>query len=359
MFRKRREGSPVRDLSGVPVGRSPWEVWPEDYYPDWRMRVRKEGVPAVVRSLGECSEREARERARAEFAIVERSVFDERARALMEREKRCAALGEIFARYRKMYVDGRPVAEAETRRRVISSCRRFVAVALGWAPAVGVTRIDDGDELAERIEGLDSREVFTFEMAQRYFAACQGGRFDHTRRERVNLVYNQRLTSARQLFSSRATAFCYKGLELPDVTKWKGFPLLPVPAMEKEEKLPTDAAMRELFAAADALATSADPLDRELALVNRCLSQLGLRTRELMAATGDWLCEDGGEWYLHVCDRADFKVKNATPGKLKLGRVESADSLAAVLVPRRGGVGSGTASPHLILPGGSPEARGK
>jgi len=352
LFKKRRAGLPARDLAAVPVGKSPWDVWPGDYFPEWRLRVRKEGLPAVVRSLGECSEREARERARSEFMLVERSVFDERARALVERERRCASLGEIFAAYRRMYVDGRTVAESESRRRVVSSARRFAAVALGWCPPVGETRIDDGDPLALKIEGLDSKDVFTFEMVEKYFSACQGGRFDHTRRERINLVFNQRLTSARQLFSARAAAFCYRGLELPDVARWKSFPLLPVTTMEKEEKLPSDAQMRALFAAADGLAGSADPLDRELALVNRCLSQLGLRTRELMAATGDWLLEDGGEWYLHVCDRADFKVKNATPGKLRLGRVEEADSLASVMVPRR-------ERGHLVLPGGSPESRGK
>lgn len=350
IFRKRRPGTPER-----PPCSRPWDRWPEDYFPSWRMRVRKIGVEDRVLDLLTTDEATAWEAAAVEWELICKARTNTRAAALIERPVSYCKLGDVLAAYWAFYCEGKPTAEAQTRRRVVTDARRLVAIGMGWVPAWGGDRMEDGSPMARRVDALGTEEALSVDLLREYFAQCQGGKFQPDRRERRNLTVNQRVVSARQLFSKRARLFATGQLTVPPLTEWMSFPLLPVSKTDKGDKLPSDEAMRALFAARAGLLASADAADRELGLVNLCLCQLGLRTRELLHARGSWLDRDaGGEWWLVVKDRPEegFQVKNARPGRLRLGREEVPGSLAGYLVPRAG-MGS------LILPGGTPEGRGK
>lgn len=344
VFRKRVPGAPVRDLSAVPVGRSPWEVWPEDYFPSWRARVRKVGLPDRVIDLLTLDEGEAYRAALVEWDLLVRARTDARASALVERPKVYARWGDVLADYLRMFPG---------RRRVVSEARRFVAVCKGWVVPGAAVRIDEGSDLAVRADGVGSEWVLDRDRVREYFAAWQGGRFDPVSRRREHRTPNQNLIAVRQLFSRDAVAHCYRNLVLPDYGEWKAFPSLKVPAVDIDEKMPGDGAMRAYLDEREGLLASADGMDRELGLVSLCLTQLALRSVELVAARLGWLVEERGEWYLVIKDREEegFRVKNARPGSLRLdGR------LRELLLERLRVYGPGAS---IILPGGSPESRGK
>ncbi len=344
VFKKRVPGAPVRDLAAVPVGRSPWEVWPDDYFPSWRARVRKVGLPDRVIDLLTMDEREAYRGALAEWELLVRAKTDARASALVERPKVYAKWGDVLADYVRMFPE---------RRRVLSEARRFVAVCQGWVvPGVGV-RIDEGSELAVRADAVGAEWVLDRDRVREYFAAWQGGKFDPVSRRREHRSPNQNLIAVRQLFSRDAVAHCYRSLVLPDYAEWKAFPTLKVPAVDVDEKMPADDAMRAYLDEREGLLASLDAMDRELGLVSLCLTALALRSVELGAARLGWLEQERGEWYLVIRDRDEenFRVKNARPGSLRVtGRLRD------LLLARLAEHGPEAA---IILPGGSPESRGK
>lgn len=344
MFRKRVPGAPARDLRAVPVGRSPWEVWPEDYFPSWRARVRKKGLPDKVIDLLTMDEREAYRGALAEWELLVRAKTDARAAALVEKPKVFAKWGDILSDYLRMFPEA---------GRVVSEARRFVAVCKGWVvPGAGV-RIDAGSDLALRCEAVGSEWVLDRDRVREYFAAWQGGTYDPKARRREHRSPVQNLTAVRQLFSRDAVAHCYRGLVLPDYREWKAFPTLKVPQVDPSEKMPGDEEMKAYLDEREGLLVSADGMDRELGLVSLCLTGLALRSVELVAARLGWLQEERGEWYLVIRDRDEenFRVKNARPGSLRLtGRLRD------LLLARLSEYGPEAA---VILPGGSPESRGK
>ena len=354
-----RRGRQKRDLSLVPPGKRPWDVWPEDYYPDYYFRIRAKGLQGRRQSTETGDWSEAVRRAKMEWEIANRAKWDVRAKGLeaLTGKRKCCTLGEIFA----AYLAG-PEIVAEPAR-IVQSARQVVAMAKGWwtegAPIVG-----HGD-LARRIDGLPA-DVLSRELVREYFTAAQGGVFRPMARERVNVTINQRLRKARQLFTQRTGEFCYQGLALPDVEGFMKFPALPDPVIDLEEEMISPEAYLAMLDGAAALEGSADAGVRELALVNRMARELGLRNNEILSARGDWLWRDArsGRWYLDVRDRPEqgYRMKGTEPGKLPLS-----DVLAGALLNRAGLAGgdaawrglseAGGLAGFLVLPEGLPTHR--
>ena len=51
MGKVRRKGAVERNLASLPPGKRPWEVWPEDYQPDYYYRIAKVGMEVVNKAL--------------------------------------------------------------------------------------------------------------------------------------------------------------------------------------------------------------------------------------------------------------------------------------------------------------------
>lgn len=328
----------------MPEGKRPWEIWPEDYHPDFYFRIRRKGLEGKRQSTGTSDWREAVRRARVEWDIADAAKWDRRAAGLaaLSGKRKCCLLGEIFAAYRS----GPAIVDEPAR--IVQSCRLVVAMARGWWLEGG--QITEHGELARRIDALPG-DVLSRELVRDYLTAAQGGTFRPMARERENVTINKRLRMARQLFSRRAVDLCYEGLGLPDLEGWMKFPALPEPAIDLEEEMIGVEDYLAMLDAADGL-ESGDAGEREIALVNRLARELGLRNSEILAARGDWLWMDprSGQWYLDVRDRPEqgFRMKGVMPGRLPLS-----PELLAVLQSRA----AADAGAWLVLPGALPTRR--
>jgi len=349
-----RAGRVKRDLSQVPMGKRPWDVWPGDYYPDYYFRIRAKGLQGRRQSTGTGDYGEAVRRGKVEFEIASRAKWDGRAKGLeaLTGKRKCCLLGELFAAYR-----GGPEMVAEPDR-IVQSCRLVVAMANGWWREGDRPIVEHGD-LARRIDALPA-DVLSRDLVRAYFTTAQGGTFRPMARERGNVTINQRLRKARQLFTGRTEEYCYRALVLPEYQGFLKFPALPDPAIDLEEEMISPVAYLAMLDGAARLEMSEDAGERELALVNRMARELGLRNNETLSARGDWLWRDprGGRWFLDVRDRPEqgYRMKGTEPGRLPL----SPELLALLVKMGRVDLGEnpdGRGKEYLILPGGLPTHR--
>lgn len=347
--KQQRRGAPKRDHLQLSPGQRPWEKWPEDYQPCYYFRIVKKGVPMVQRSTETEDYREAVKRARMVYDTAVAAKWDARAQGLLDLQgkRRVCLLGAIFKAYREgpeLAADG---------DRIVQSCRLVVAMAKGWHdPARQL--VEHGD-LARRIDGLPG-DVLSRELVRGYYAACQGGTYKPMDRRRENITINKRLRMARQLFTKRALAHCYDGVALPDIEGFMKFPGLPEEVIDLEEESIAPEQYKGMLDAAERMERSGVAEERELALVNRMLRELGLRNSELLAARADWLWMDGrtGRWYLDIRDRPEqgYKMKGVEPGRLPLS-----PELLGVLGPRLVYGVEGRAAQYLVMPEGLPTHR--
>lgn len=355
-----RPGRPKRDLSAVPVGKRPWDVWPGDFFPYYYFRIVKAGEKVVQRCLETGDFREAVKRARVEHELHTRARYDARAAALAGLDgarRRVGSAGDVFAAF---------LAVMPGNRRAVQSARRVVALARGWVAPVGVGEragkeaIREGSDVAARVDGLPWSEVFSADVVRGYFTACQGGRFDPVRRARVHLVYNKTLKFARELFSRTAMEHCYGGigLESGEVERFLKFPLLKEEAIDTREAAIDPGAVRGMIEGARALESGEDAGGRELGRVNRLFRLLGLRTKELLFARVSWLWREpmGGRWYLDIRPRPEegFQIKGKEAGQVPLceellGMIRGLPQVMVV---------DGVEEPaFLVLPGARPTVR--
>jgi len=328
-------------------GKRPWDLHPDDYSEQFYFRVAKKGLAVVNRCAETGDYKEAVRRARAYYDTAVAAKWNKTigaAEVLRSGRRQTCSMGAIFAAY-----EGGP-AFAKDRRRIVQTCRLVVAIAKGWTVAGG--QITEKSDLARRIDALGAEDVLTREMVRDYFKASQGGEYKPSLRSRDHITVNKRLNFARQLFTKRARQLCYDDVALPDIDGFMTFPYLMESKPDLEDEMITPEAYTAMLDAAAALEYSADPADREMALVNRLLRELGLRTGELVAARGSWLVQDArtGQWYFDVRDRPEegYEMKGVEPGKLPLS-----PALLALLLPRR----EAAAGEHLILPGETPTRR--
>lgn len=334
VFKKRRDGAPARPLDALPAGSCPWEVWPEDYHWAFYCRVRRPGVPGVVKSLETDNADEAAARALLVFRRATAAKWETAEQAFDKAMGKpvFATIGQIIRAYLEVY---------PKRTRNTNDLRAVIGWGMGWRKE-GDRWEDDSPE-SRRVDALCSGEVLRPQMVLKYYL-IRGGSYEQ--RVRANISYNGTLCNARAVFGSGPLAICYRDLVLPpDLQKWQNVPLLKEPEIDREGEMLTAAQFAAIVARAREL-EQGTPAERELALVNKIYRRLGLRPIEVEAAQREWMEERNGEWYLALMNASRgsvaFEVKNGRVGRLRLGRVDDPDSLAAALVPRSNG--------FLILP---------
>lgn len=339
-----RKNRPQRDLSQVPAGKRPWEMWPEDYHEDYYFRIVKKGLPLRHMSTETGDWGQAVKRAKVEFELASAAKWDARAAGLvaLSGKRKVCLLGSIF----EAYMEGPKMAKEP--RRIVQSCRLVVAMAKGWR--VEGAQLTEHSDLARRIDALPG-DVLGREVVRGYLAACQGGQYKPTAVARENITINKRLRMARQLFTRRAMELCYDKLAMPDVEGFLKFPSLPEESIDLEEESIVPEDYLRMLEAAAALENAVLPADRELGLINRMLRELGLRNSELLAARADWLVQDDrtGRWFFDVRNRPEqgYVMKGVDAGKLPVSA-----ELLALLRPRLVWE-VGTKIPcHLIMPEG-------
>lgn len=344
-----RKGRVKRDLALVPAGKRPWDVWPEDYQEYYYFRVIKEGLSDMQRSCETMDYAEAVRRAKVEFELALAAKWDKRAKGLVDLggKRKVCLLGAVF----EAYMRGPKMAKES--QRIVQSARLVVAMAKGWR--VEGVQLTEHSDLARRIDALPA-DVLGRDTVRAYFAVCQGGVYAPTKVARENITINKRLRMARQLFTRRAMELCYDGVALPDVEGFLKFPGLPEESIDLEEESIAPEDYLRMLSAAEWLEGSMLSAERELALINRMLRELGLRNSELLAARADWLVRDArsGRWFLDVRNRPEqgYKIKGVDPGKLPVS-----DALLALMGPRMVWDIRTREARYLIMPEGLPTHR--
>jgi hypothetical protein len=313
----------------VPVGKRPWEVYPGEYYPDWRMKITKVGLPGVKRS---CETEDFAEACRFAREVFDRLMKGVRVGVLQELDRvlkggvvveaggteRVRTAGDYFSAFLK-------VMRKDSHRRAVQSTRLMVALARGWVVRSDrdsrAESIREGSELARRIDGLPAGEVWSTGTLKGYFAARQGGQYDPTGSGRGHLAYNKTVHFARDMWRSRPRALCYEGMPLPPgLEGWMGFPLLKEDAIDPREGAISPEGFRAMVEWAEGCRGSEAPEVRALGVANLLFRVLGLRTKELVCLRAGWLWRDpkGGRWYVDIKDRPEegFAIKGSEAGQV-------------------------------------------
>lgn len=163
-------------------------------------------------------------------------------------------------------------------------------------------------------------EALTRASAQRYFenacaaagVPCSWAR-SNARHEHVTI--NRTMQQARCLFTKLAMQFVYDGITLPDsLAGWKSFQLLPEPSKIIDPIVGDD--FKRMVEAREAMKL-ADP---QLYLVNKVLTQTGIRSGSVQEMRGDWAVMDNGVWKLHAKEVKSGTIQYAVPITEELAR---------------------------------------
>jgi hypothetical protein len=258
-----RPGRVKRDLDLVPARKRPWDLWPEDYFPDYYFRLVKKGEKVIQRCTQTQDFKVALKRAKVEWELWSRRKWDKRAAALIDTPVKVPTAGEVFAAYLAVMENKRPVQSA---RLIYALSQGLVKKKEDRDSREGTIR--ERSDLAAEIDAVPSDVFFSGKTVRAYFTARQGGKYDPISRAREHLAYNKTLRFARELFTEKAMRLCYGELELPDLSEFRKFPCLAQATIDPREKAIAPEAWAKMQKAAKEWELAGDPEQQEIAFAN-------------------------------------------------------------------------------------------
>ena len=318
---------------------------------NFRVKGALPGGKQFYRGTGFSTKGMAREASLKLWRAALEGRFDALEGTKLRKAQPVATVGMVIAAFRKNIGTFKVTLEARSVAGYVNALRQVVARVHG---ATSLSQA--GNRLlvdAQKVDGL-SAGVLTEELLELYLAAHIGtaGRDVLERNRRIHGAVSA-IRNARALFDATAMK-CYRGLVLPDLEKFMGMPLPPLPDLANEPL--TGAVMLEVAAAARRLKAE-EPV---LYLVHLLARHCGLRPVEIVNARVEWIERRAGGVMVgelgrpvvavvNVCTRSYFKPKAGSAGEVGISPCVWGE-LEPMLRGRAG-------DEMLVLPAGSATGR--